>query len=841
MGRKGEFSSKTSEKVKAGPGRKTKKQKPPVLSNPGFPEEKKLKKSEDPEKKIGSRQKARAKKRAEKKAGTYVDKKKLKKEEDEDEEMSGSDQDEGIDEDDEKVGKEVYDSSDAEEEDADGEGVTTEFTDENAAWLKPSGEKKRKLIESDEEDEEDEENTGAKFGVEESEDEAEDGDENLLGSSSDESDDEDDDDEEMKIEKQSKKLHAKQVKMLEESQAEMKTNIEREGEKFVLPSGQEFEKEEATPDLQIIQARIADVIKVLQDFKARREEGVDRQHYLGRLRKDLCTYYTYNEFMIEKFLQIFPIGQIIDVLEANEVQRPVTIRTNSLKTRRRDLAQSLINRGVNLDPVGKWSKVGLVVYSATVPLGATPEYLAGHYILQGASSLLPVMALAPQEGERVLDMAAAPGGKTTHIAALLKNTGMVLANDANRERCKAVVGNLHRLGVTNTVVCSHDGRKLPKVMTGFDRVLLDAPCSGTGVISKDPTAKTSKDERDIHLCSHLQKELVVAAMDCLDHKSATGGYLVYSTCSILPEENEAVVDYVLRKRHCKLVPTGLDFGEEGFTRYRGSVYHPSLSLCRRFYPHAHNMDGFFVAKIKKLSSKIPSKEEDEDEEEENADSGNGTEEEDSQEKKGDKKGEKKVAKTGQEKRAQEVEARKQGNGKKKAAKEAEKASKSKTVQNKKQKVEAVQKSEVKEKAADVNVPEEKVVVAGSTEKAKPKTGKKKKLDKLKELQKARKAKKLLKKDAGEAGETSEKAPKTKESPKPKKEKKNLEEDKSKPKAEKKKASLEKKKEKKKDVRKENKMKKKGAAKELGEAKAAKPKAKKEAAAATESKPDAVIA
>ena len=73
------------------------------------------------------------------------------------------------------------------------------------------------------------------------------------------------------------------------------------------------------------------------------------------------------------------------------------------------------------------------------------------------------MALAPQEGERVLDMAAAPGGKTTHIAALLKNTGMVLANDANRERCKAVVGNLHRLGVTNTVVCSHDGRKLPKV------------------------------------------------------------------------------------------------------------------------------------------------------------------------------------------------------------------------------------------------------------------------------------------------------------------------------------------------------------------------------------------
>ena len=251
-----------------------------------------------------------------------------------------------------------------------------------------------------------------------------------------------------------------------------------------------------------------------------------------------------------------------------------------------------------------------MVYSATVPLGATPEYLAGHYILQGASSLLPVMALAPQVNERVLDMASAPGGKTTHIAAIMNNTGMVLANDANKERCKAVVGNCHRLGITNTVICNYDGRKLPKIMSGFDRVLLDAPCSGTGVISKDESAKMSKDDKDIHLCSHLQKELILAAIDCLDHKSKTGGYLVYSTCSVLPEENENVVDYVLRKRHVKLVPTGLDFGVEGFTKYREKRYHPSLNLCRRYYPHTHNMDGFFVAKIKKLSNKIPNQEDD---------------------------------------------------------------------------------------------------------------------------------------------------------------------------------------------------------------------------------------
>ncbi len=237
-------------------------------------------------------------------------------------------------------------------------------------------------------------------------------------------------------------------------------------------------------------------------------------------------------------------------------------------------------------------------------------------MLQAASSFLPVIALSPEPNERVLDMASAPGGKTTHISALLQNTGVVFANDANKARTKSLTANVHRLGCKNVIVCSHDGREFPKVMGGFDRVLLDAPCSGTGVISKDSSVKVNKvwvfsassshiphisvqSERDFTLLSHLQKQLILCAIDSVSPESKTGGYLVYSTCSVTVDENESVVDYALRKRpNVKLVDTGLEFGREGFTKYRGKAFHPSVKLTRRFYPHVHNMDGFFVAKFK---------------------------------------------------------------------------------------------------------------------------------------------------------------------------------------------------------------------------------------------------
>lgn len=255
-----------------------------------------------------------------------------------------------------------------------------------------------------------------------------------------------------------------------------------------------------------------------------------------------------------------------------------------------------------MDPIGDWTKVGLKVYDSQVPIGATPEYLAGLYMLQSASSFLPVMSLAPQPGERVLDMAAAPGGKTTYLGSLMKNSGVLFANDINPQRLPSLVANIHRMGLRNTIVTCMDGRKLGKHLGKMDRILLDAPCSGLGVISKDPAIKLTKTDADVMKSSHLQKELILQAIDMLDAHSSTGGYLVYSTCSISVEENEDVIDYALQRRHVKVVPSGLEFGVAGLTRYREKRYHPSLNLTKRYYPHVHNMDGFYVAKLKKYAN-----------------------------------------------------------------------------------------------------------------------------------------------------------------------------------------------------------------------------------------------
>ncbi|XBW38668.1 hypothetical protein QEN19_004256 [Hanseniaspora menglaensis] len=400
------------------------------------------------------------------------------------------------------------------------------------------------------------------------------------------------------IEELSAKLDKRDKIIEEEAELELKEEHLQDKITDVLLKDEELEENE---DLTTTRTRMLEIVKILENFSQLADPTKSRSQYTDRLLKDIVKYFGYTEFLAEKLFQLFSPTEAIEFFESNEVARPITIRTNTLKTKRRDLAQSLVNRGVNLQPIpGNWSKTGLQIFESSIPVGATPEYLSGQYILQAASSFLPCIALDPQEGERILDMASAPGGKTTYISAMMKNTGVVFANDFNAKRTKSLIANIHRLGCTNTIVCNYDAREFPKVIGGFDRILLDAPCTGTGVIGKDPNVKLNRTTKDFIDIPHLQKQLLLSAIDSVDSNSKTGGVIVYSTCSVAVEEDEAVIDYALRKRpNVKLVDTGLAIGKEAFTSYRGKKFHKSVSLARRYYPHAYNVDGFFVAKFVK--------------------------------------------------------------------------------------------------------------------------------------------------------------------------------------------------------------------------------------------------
>ncbi|MFW9953769.1 MAG: RsmB/NOP family class I SAM-dependent RNA methyltransferase [Candidatus Thorarchaeota archaeon] len=312
--------------------------------------------------------------------------------------------------------------------------------------------------------------------------------------------------------------------------------------------------------------------------------------------KEISAEYGYLQYMIERYLTLWGEKETIDFIRACEKPIRTSIRMNELRNPPANTIKSLEQKGVTLEKV-PWLKTGYYADFKDYSPGALLEHMMGYYYVQGVPSMTVVEVLGPKRNETVVDLASAPGGKTTHISQLMENTGLVISVEQDRLRIESLQSNILRCGVTNCVVLRGDAKKIESISVNPDRILLDAPCSGEGLIPLDPTRKTSKSMADIHYCATREDELLDAAV----RKLSPGGHLVYSTCSIAPEENEYIVDGIL-KRHPNMViePIEMEFGSEGYATPYGVELDDSLTLSRRFLPHLHGTEGFFICKLSKI-------------------------------------------------------------------------------------------------------------------------------------------------------------------------------------------------------------------------------------------------
>lgn len=264
------------------------------------------------------------------------------------------------------------------------------------------------------------------------------------------------------------------------------------------------------------------------------------------------------------------------------------IRFNTLKSIS-GLEERLKNRGISLKKIA-WLEYGFEVIRSKTSIGAIPEHLLGYFFVQSSVSQLPAQVLSPKKGDVVFDMCASPGAKCTQLAALMENKGSLLACEINKDRVLSLSTNLERCNVQNCVAFNSDASKARKFNISFDKVLLDAPCSGNFV--NDDSWFTRRSLQGIKRSSQIQRRLLRIASEVLKPR----GTLVYSTCSLDPLENELNAQWAIDNLPLSLVETNINVGDPGIVLDGCS---DEISKCRRFWPHKHKTEGFFIAKFVK--------------------------------------------------------------------------------------------------------------------------------------------------------------------------------------------------------------------------------------------------
>jgi NOL1/NOP2/sun family putative RNA methylase len=288
------------------------------------------------------------------------------------------------------------------------------------------------------------------------------------------------------------------------------------------------------------------------------------------------------------------IPKFSDFQESLNNPFPTYLRINPLKVGTDSVVESLKRKGVHLKKACDKYDTLYCAPCLNYP-GNLIEYFLGHIHPQALTSCLASMALCPRKNSYVLDMCAAPGGKTSHLAQLINNTGLIVANELYPSRHIPLGHTLDRLGVLNTVITSYQAQEFP-LKQRFDYILADVPCSGEGRFRRIKKSSTYRETGGKAKLPDLQKKIILRGFDLLKEN----GQMVYATCTYNPEENESVVNYLLQNRHAQVLPldVGFDF-EAGILKWRDEKYDNQLKKAARFYPHCINSVGFFMARIGK--------------------------------------------------------------------------------------------------------------------------------------------------------------------------------------------------------------------------------------------------
>jgi len=287
------------------------------------------------------------------------------------------------------------------------------------------------------------------------------------------------------------------------------------------------------------------------------------------------------------------------------LEKPIAnaIRCNTLKINADELKKRLEKKGWKIkQPFKNYPEI-MLIENQLEPgeLGKAMEHLLGYYYVQEISSMLSIIALSPKSSDIMLDLCAAPGSKTSQAAAFMENSGTIVANDKDIIRISILATNLERCGASNVIITRHDGvilcEKLKKLGMKFDKILLDVPCSGEGTIRSSPKTFLMWNLKMIEKLGRLQKKLSASAISLLKN----GGELVYSTCTHAPEENEAVIHFLLENFPLKIQEIKLPLKcRKGITSWKGEKFNDELKKACRIYPHDNDTEGFFIAKLKKV-------------------------------------------------------------------------------------------------------------------------------------------------------------------------------------------------------------------------------------------------